>query len=73
MMLEKLRLEDFKQTFFAKWKQNQAEWNDDMRFQNKLAARQPRKMVKHTQTIRRLLSMNCLRVFDHFMGWRLKG
>ena len=28
-------------------------------------------MVKHTQTIRRLLPMNCLSVFDHFVG--LKG
>ena len=25
-------------------------------------------MVKHTQTIRRLLPTNCLSVFDHFMG-----
>ena len=29
---------------------------------------QPHKMVKHTQTIRRLLPTNCLRVFDHFVG-----
>ena len=27
-------------------------------------------MVKHTQTIRRL---NCLSVFDHFVGLALKG
>ena len=30
-------------------------------------------MVKHTQTIRRLLAMNCLSVFDHFVGLALKG
>ena len=31
------------------------------------------KMVKHIQAIRRLLSTNCLSVFDHFLGCRLKG
>ena len=30
-------------------------------------------MAKHTQTIRRLLSTNCLSVFDHFVGLALKG
>ena len=30
-------------------------------------------MVKHTQTIRRLLPTNCLSVFDHFVGSGLKG
>ena len=35
--------------------------------------RQIYKMVKHTQTIRRLLSTNCLSVFDHFVGLVLKG
>ena len=30
-------------------------------------------MVKHTQTIRRLLVINCLSVFDHFVGLALKG
>ena len=30
-------------------------------------------MVKHTQTIRRLLLANCLSVFDHFKGLVLKG
>ena len=30
-------------------------------------------MVKHTQTIRRLLQMNCLSVFDHFVGLLIKG
>ena len=30
-------------------------------------------MVKHTQTIRRLLPTNCLSVFDHFVGFALKG
>ena len=35
--------------------------------------RQPHKMVKHTQTIHRLLPKNCLSVFDHFVGLVLKG
>ena len=30
-------------------------------------------MVKHTQTIRRLLPTNCLRVFNHFVGLACKG
>ena len=31
-------------------------------------------MVKHTQTIRRQKpTIPCLSVFDHFVGWRLKG
>ena len=30
-------------------------------------------MVKHTQTIRRLLPTNCLSVFDHFVKSALKG
>ena len=30
-------------------------------------------MVKHTQTICRLLPMNCLSVFDYFVGLALKG
>ena len=30
-------------------------------------------MVRHTQTIRRLLPMNCLSVLDHFVGLVLKG
>ena len=30
-------------------------------------------MVKHTQTIRRQESTNCLSVFDHFVGFALKG
>ena len=34
--------------------------------------RQPDKMVKHTQTIRRLLPTNCLSVFDHFVGLEFK-
>ena len=29
-------------------------------------------MVKHTQTIRRQQSTNCLSVFDHFMGLVVK-
>ena len=34
---------------------------------------QPYKMVKHTQTIRQLLSANCLDVFDYLVGLALKG
>ena len=34
---------------------------------------QSHKMVKHTQTIRRHLSTNCLRVFNHFVKLPLKG
>ena len=30
-------------------------------------------MVKHIQTLRRLLLTNCLSVFDHFVGLVLKG
>ena len=30
-------------------------------------------MVKHTETIRRLLPMECLSVFDHFVGLAIKG
>ena len=33
----------------------------------------PDKMVKRTQTIRRLLPTNCLNVFDHFVGLALKS
>ena len=35
--------------------------------------RQPRKMIKHTETIRRLLLTNCLNAFDHFVGLAIKG
>ena len=38
-----------------------------------LLKRQPCKMVKHTQTICRLLPTNCLSVFDHFVGLALIG
>ena len=34
---------------------------------------QPHEMVKYTQTIRLLLTTNCLSVFDHFVGLALKG
>ena len=34
--------------------------------------RQPHKIVKHTQTICRLLPTNCLSVFDHIVGLALK-
>ena len=30
-------------------------------------------MVKYAQAIRRLLSANCLSLFDHFVGLALKG
>ena len=30
-------------------------------------------MVKHTQTIRRMLATNCLSVFKHFVGLALKS
>ena len=33
--------------------------------------RQPHKMIKHTQTIRRQQPTNCLSVFDHFVGLSL--
>ena len=29
-------------------------------------------MVKHTQTVRRVLPTNCLSVFEHFVGLALK-
>ena len=32
----------------------------------------PDKTVKHTQTIRQLLPMNCLSVRDHFVGLALR-
>ena len=32
----------------------------------------PHKMVKHTRKIRRQQPTNCLRVFDHFVGLKLK-
>ena len=35
--------------------------------------RQPHKMVKPTQTIRRLLPTNCLSVFDDFVELVLQG
>ena len=35
--------------------------------------RQSHKMVKHTQTIRRVLPVNCLSVFDHLVGLAFKG
>ena len=35
--------------------------------------RQLYKMVKRTQTIRRLLPTTCLSVFDHFVGLALEG
>ena len=34
--------------------------------------RQPHKIVKQTQAIRLLLSMNCLSLFYHFVGLALK-
>ena len=35
--------------------------------------RQPHKMIKHVQTIRRYLPTNCLSVFDHIVEFTLKG
>ena len=35
--------------------------------------RQPNKMVKHIQKIRRFLPTNYLSVFDRFVGLALKG
>ena len=34
--------------------------------------RLPHKMVRHTQTIRRVLPKNCLSVLDHFVGLMFK-
>ena len=35
--------------------------------------RQPQKMGRHAQAIRRLLPTNCLSRFDHFVGLALQG
>ena len=35
--------------------------------------RQTHKIVRHTQTIRRLLSTNCMSVFEYFVELTLKG
>ena len=35
--------------------------------------RQPHKMVKHTQLFVGKFPTNCLSVFDHFVGFSLKG
>ena len=35
--------------------------------------RQPHKMVKHTRAIYRPQTMNCLTMFDHYVGLALKG
>ena len=35
--------------------------------------RQPPNIVKHTQTIRRQMTTNCMSLFDHFVGLTLKG
>ena len=42
---------------------------------SKLTIKAPerRQMVKHTQTICRQQSANCLSVFDHFVGLALEG
>ena len=34
---------------------------------------QPHKIVKHTQTVRQQQARNYLSVFDHFVGFTLKG
>ena len=38
-----------------------------------LFKRQPHKMVKDTERIRRQQPTNCLSMFDHFVGLTLKG
>ena len=43
-----------------------------LKYQSLTIKRQPHKMVKHTQIIRRLLPTNCLSVFEHFVGSVLK-
>ena len=35
--------------------------------------RQPDKVVRHTQTVRRQIPTNCLSVFAHFVGLTFKG
>ena len=40
---------------------------------NETFKRQPHKMAKHTQTIRQQQPTNFLSVFDHFVGFALKG
>ena len=42
------------------------------KFPSKPFKRQPHKMVKHIQTIRRQRPTNYLSVFEHFVGWRLR-
>ena len=39
----------------------------------KLFQHRPHKMVKHTQTIHQQQPTSCLSVFDHFVGFALKG
>ena len=47
----------------------------DNRLRHERVKRQPHKMLKHTQTIRRQQRVwpACLSVFDHFVGLALKG
>ena len=44
-----------------------------LRFGILILLRQPRKMVKHTQTIRQQKPTNCMSMFDHFVGLAPKG
>ena len=44
-----------------------------LRFGILILLRQPRKMVKHTQTIRQQKPTNCMSLFDHFVGLAPKG
>ena len=44
-----------------------------MLFQSQPSKLQPHKMVKNTETIRRLLPMYCLSLFLHFVRLALKG
>ena len=56
-----------------KKKQERSVRNPVRRTFNPLSGNPPHKMVKHTQTIHRLLPTNCLSVFDHFVGLALEG
>ena len=51
---------------------NVIRWGSFPSFKKLTLKRQPHKMVKHIQTIRRLFPTNCLSVFDHFGGRRLR-
>ena len=54
--------------FYGQWY-----FYENIDFNKNLNPRQPNKMVKHTQTLRRLLPTNYLSVFDHFVELPRKG